>query len=145
MRRPSLILGLEEIWRGVLKSKPGFPFLSPRRDFAPGIQPRFIFIRFPHRRVSISFVISRARREHDSLRFLCSNLFLFLLLPCFPLCPSTSFSLSSPPRRGDGGNFSCSCRKLIASSFCLFSLVVLINRRIRKDEKWKYYFFYYYL
>lgn len=63
----------------------------------------------------------------------------------FLLCPSTSFSLSSPPRRGDGGNFSCSCRKLIASSFCLFSLVVLINRRIGKDEKWKYYFFYYYL
>lgn len=30
LRRPSLILGLEEIWRGVLKSRPGFPFLSPR-------------------------------------------------------------------------------------------------------------------
>lgn len=37
-----LILGLEEIWRAVLKSSPGFPFLSPKGDCT---QPRFIFIR----------------------------------------------------------------------------------------------------
>lgn len=36
-----LILGLEEIWRAVLKSSPGFPFLSPKGDCT---QPRFIFI-----------------------------------------------------------------------------------------------------
>lgn len=121
LRRPSLILGLEEIWRGVLKSRPGFPFLSPRGDFALGIQPRFIFIRFPHRRVSISFVISRARWEHDSLRFLCSNLFLFLPSPLFsPLSLHFVFTFFTPSTRRWWWFF-----VLVSKINCFFFLFIL--------------------
>lgn len=82
---------VEEIWRGVLKSSPGFPFLSPKGDCSWYTTRTLYLYPFPHRRISISFVISRARDTVlRSFPRICFN------FP--PFLPHFVFT-SLPPRR----------------------------------------------